>query len=56
MDEEILAKSPIPGRPPKTLLGHTQEIMRAVELLYGTEGRPTTPRPSMAALLPAQRG
>ena len=41
MDEEILAKSPIPGRPPKTLLKHTQEIMRAVELLYGTEECPT---------------
>jgi CRISPR-associated endonuclease/helicase Cas3 len=41
MNEEILAKSPIPGRLPKTLLDHTKDIMRAVGLLYGTEGRPT---------------
>ena len=41
MGEEILAKSPVPGRSPKTLLDHTEDIMRAVGLLYGTEGRPT---------------
>ena len=40
MDAIILAKSPIPGRP-KTLLGHTKDIMTSVELLYGTEDRPT---------------
>lgn len=41
MNGVILAKSPIPGRPPKTLLSHTKDIMDSVELLYGTEGRPT---------------
>ena len=41
MEELILAKSPIPGRPPKTLLDHTQDIMRVVGLLYGTKDRPT---------------
>ena len=41
MDAIILAKSPIPGRRPKTLLGHTKDIMTSVELLYGTEDRPT---------------
>ncbi len=41
MNDVILAKSPIPGRPPKTLLSHTKDIMDSVELLYGTEGRPT---------------
>jgi CRISPR-associated endonuclease/helicase Cas3 len=37
----LLAKSPIPGQPPKTLLAHTQEVMAAVEYLYGTENRPS---------------
>ena len=41
MEEIILAKSPIPGRQPKTLLDHTKDIMASVELLYGTEGYPT---------------
>ena len=41
MDEEILAKSCIPGRPSKTLLSHTKDIMASVELLYGTENCPT---------------
>ena len=41
MDEIILAKSPIPGRRPKTLLDHTSDIMNSVEWLYGTEDRPT---------------
>ena len=41
MDEIILAKSPIPGRPSKTLLDHTSDIVTSVELLYGTEDRPT---------------
>ena len=37
----LLAKSPIPGQLPKTLLAHTQEVMAAVDYLYGTENRPT---------------
>ncbi len=41
MSEAILAKSCITGRPSKTLLAHTKEVMKAVELLYGTEGHPT---------------
>ena len=41
MEEIILAKSPIPGRQPKTLLDHTKDIMTSVELLYGTEDHPT---------------
>ncbi len=41
MDEIILAKSPIPGRRPKTLLEHTKDIMTSVELLYGTANAPT---------------
>ena len=41
MEAVILAKSPIPGRPPKTLLEHTKDIMNSVEWLYGTEDRPT---------------
>ena len=41
MSEVILAKSCIPGKPPKTLLSHTKDVMASVELLYGTEGRPT---------------
>ena len=41
MEAVILAKSPIPGRPPKTLLSHTKDIMNSVEWLYGTEDHPT---------------
>lgn len=41
MSEVILAKSPIQGRPEKTLLSHTKDIMASVELLYGTERHPT---------------
>ena len=41
MEEFILAKSPIQGRQPKTLLCHTKDIMASVELLYGHTNSPT---------------
>ncbi len=41
MEGIILAKSPIPGRQPKTLLCHTKDIMASVELLYGNANAPT---------------
>ncbi len=41
MEEIILAKSPIQGRQPKTLLCHTKDIMASVELLYGHANSPT---------------
>ena len=56
MNGVILAKSPIPGRPPKTLLSHTKDIMDSVELLYGTEGRPTRLAQEWLTILPTQGG
>ena len=41
MEDIILAKSPIPGREPKTLLSHTKEVINTVELLYGNANTPT---------------
>ena len=35
MEEDLLAKSPISGRDPKTLLEHTKDIIQSVELLFG---------------------
>jgi CRISPR-associated endonuclease/helicase Cas3 len=37
----LLAKSPRPGRPDKTLAEHTADVMDAVEALFGTLSAPT---------------
>jgi hypothetical protein len=41
MNESLLAKSSIDGRPAKTLVDHTKDVMAAVGFLYGTEDQPT---------------
>jgi CRISPR-associated endonuclease/helicase Cas3 len=38
---KLLAKSPKPGQDDKTLLGHTQDVLDAVEALFGHSGKPT---------------
>ncbi len=38
---ELLGKSLSPHRPPKTLVGHTLDVVRAGECLYGTAQTPT---------------
>jgi CRISPR-associated endonuclease/helicase Cas3 len=37
----LLAKSPHPGRPDKTLAAHTADVLDAVEALFGTPAAPT---------------
>ena len=42
MEEALLAKSPVSGKSPKTLVEHTKDVMQSVELLFGCkEGSPT---------------
>jgi CRISPR-associated endonuclease/helicase Cas3 len=41
MNQPLLAKSSISGKPPKTLVGHTGDVTAAVKFLYGTENHPT---------------
>jgi hypothetical protein len=41
MSEPLLAKSLVSGRPPKTLVDHTSEVMATVGFLFGADDRPT---------------
>lgn len=41
MSEPLLAKSVVAGKPPKTLVDHTADVMVTVEFLYGTDNHPT---------------
>ena len=41
MNQPLLAKSSVSGKPPKTLVDHTKDVIAAVGFLYGTEDRPT---------------
>src|SRR5437867_2284590 len=41
MSEVLLAKSAISGKPPKTLVDHTRDVIATVGFLYGTPDSPT---------------
>lgn len=41
MNESLLAKSSVLGRPPKTLVDHTCDVIATVGFLYGREDQPT---------------
>lgn len=41
MSETLLAKSPVAGRPPKTLVDHTRDVISCVNFLFGTDDEPT---------------
>lgn len=41
MNTPLLAKSSVSGKPPKTLVEHTRDVIAAASFLYGNESQPT---------------